>query len=89
MVAWNLVKACGLADRLAREVHIGLRLHEQHLLPAYLGGGGECLEAGAADAHAQLFRQGVGGHEARVVARTLIFRAGIAEADDEPGNRAG
>ena len=58
-------------------------------ITVYLRGGGERPEAQPVDAHAQLFRQGVAGHEARVVARARIFRAGIAEENNEPGHRAG
>ena len=89
VIRGDLVEAGGLADGLAREVHIGLGLHQQHVCLPDGAGGGQRAKARAVDADVLLPGKGVRGHEAGVVPGALIAQAGIAQEDDEPGDGAG
>ena len=71
------------ADGVAGEVHVGAGLQEQHLLGAEAAFGHAPLELRAPGGEAMRRGDGVGGHEADVVALAGMFGAGIAEADEE------
>ena len=84
MLRAYLIKLCRLNDSLAREVHVGLRLHEQNLFAAYLDLRRQRLEAQLVYADIKLLRHCVGGHEACVVPCSVKFGARVAEEYDKP-----
>src|ERR687889_87713 len=70
-------------DRLAAQVHVGLRLDQLDRAPLKLGPPDERPALRALDLRARLPRQKVYDHEAQVVARPLVALARIAQTDDE------
>ena len=80
----HLVELRSRAHSLAREVHQRLRQHEQHLPPAYLCHAGQRTPARAVYLEPQLLRKRLRHHEARVVPRARIPRAGIAQEHEDP-----
>src|SRR5690606_28157520 len=86
-VFWlELIETQRLADRLAGKVHIGLGLHEKHLLgpePALADEGVEFLRPGRKGMAAS---DRIRRHEADIVAVAGILPAGIAKpCDDKHG----
>ena len=84
MVARDLIEPRRLAHRLAGEVHIGLRHHQQHARPAEFDQLRQRAEAQAVAAQALLVNEPLGGHEADVVARVLILLAVVPQTDEQP-----
>src|SRR5919107_40440 len=70
-------------DRLAAQVHVGLRLDQLDGAPLDLGPPDERPALGALDERVRLPRQKVDEHEAEVVARPLVTLARVAEADNK------
>ena len=75
----NLVKGCRLGYGVARQIHKGLGLHQQHPMGADLCLAAEGLEFQTAHVRTQLGGQMVQRHKARVVAGFLVFLARIAK----------
>jgi hypothetical protein len=92
---WILERAVSprrrLADRLTRQIHKGLGLEQQHVMPCPACLTRECAEASAVDARAEALGKAVKRKKARVVTRQGIFRAGIAKPHDDmrDGTRGG
>src|SRR5690606_29456934 len=79
----KLVKAHRLADRLAGQVHEGLRLDQQHLFAADATFGDQALELSRPGRKGMAAGYRVRRHEADIMPVVLVFRAGIAEACDQ------
>src|SRR5919205_894581 len=75
-------------DRLAAQVHVGLRLYQLDRAAFQIGATDERPALGALNNRVRLPRQKVDEHEAEVVARPLVTLARIAEADDEHKTKA-
>src|SRR5438874_590436 len=69
-------------DRLAAQVHVGLRLDQLDGAPLDLRAPDERTALRAPDRRVRLPRQQVNEHEAEVVARPLVALARIAKPDD-------
>ena len=89
MLRGDFIEAGSLSDRLTGEIHIGLGLHQQDLLPADAALCRQCPEADAADADVVLLRKGIRRHKACVVPGPLIAKAGVSQENHKPGDRAG
>ncbi|MND53151.1 hypothetical protein D3C80_441800 [compost metagenome] len=79
----QLVEAHGLANGLAREVHEGLRLHQQNLLAVDLAFRDHCLELLRPRRKARPSLNGVNSHETDIVAVACVLRSGIAKASND------
>ena len=84
MLRRHFIKLRRRCHGLAGVVHICLRLHEQHLLPAELRLRRERMEAQPVDAHAALPLHGVRREKARVMPRVAVLQAGVAEKHHQP-----
>ena len=88
VIRLDLIVRADRGDRVARVVHVGQRLGEEELdvatlqIHRALAEHREPLVVGKGDGPA--FGQYVGGHEAHVVPRVLIFFAGVAQPHDQP-----
>ncbi len=80
----NLIKTRQSGDRLAGEVHVGVRDEQSHILPINQNAGSVAEELGLF-AQADIVPAGQLLHipGARIVAGFGIFRAGIAQSDDQ------
>src|SRR5713101_4201863 len=76
-----------LAHRQAAHVHIRLGLGQQDFLPSQLPPPDVRFRLRPFDANCAALRQPVHDKKTQVVRRPGVFRAGIAEADDQPHQR--
>ncbi len=83
----QLEEAHRFPDRLAREVHEGLRLQQDHLIAAEVPLADLALKARAPRRKAVIRGNAVNGHEADIVAVRLVLPAGVAQPDDQPHRR--
>ena len=84
MLGAYFIKLRRLPDRLAGQIHIGLRLHKKHLFAAYRDRGGQCLEAQLVYRNIKFLCHCVGRHKTGIVPCSVIFGAGVAEEYDKP-----
>ena len=85
----NFVKIHGGADRFAGKVHIGAGLHKENAVAAKLAESGIGFEFKAVDFYMRGFRSAVDCHKSRIVACSVIFRAGVAKTGDYKFRRTG
>src|SRR6266498_1116199 len=74
----DLVLVYQRGDGDSAQVHEGLRLDQQNFLQADRRAGGQSLTFGGFNLFPRAARQLIDDHETAVVARPLVFRAGIA-----------
>ena len=80
----NIIKRGGRGNRVAREIHIGLRLDKDDFLAAENTRGGEGVEAETVDFDFLACFNPVSGHKANVVAAVIILFSGVAQKNDCP-----
>ena len=86
----DLVEARQRRDRLAGEVHEGLRLQQPDAATLHVGARHQAVIAALGhQLHAQRAGDGVDPPEAGVVARGFVLGARVAEADEEFDHGAG
>ena len=88
MVRGDSVIRRGGSNGVAREVHEGLRFHKEDLFAAELARRGQRVEAELGDLDVFALLECVRRPETNVVAGAVVFFAGVAEKNDEPGNAA-
>src|SRR5207253_5191777 len=68
----------------AAEIHVRLRLRQDHFFSSNLSSAHQRLALGPLHANPVAIRQLVHRHKAQVMRRPLILRIGIPKSDDEP-----
>src|SRR5712692_2094726 len=73
-----------LSHRDAAEIHVRLRLRQDHIFPGNLSSPRERFALGPFHANPAAIRQFIYGHESQVMRRPLILRIGIPKSDNKP-----